>query len=263
MKTITIDDRISVVNIILRLLKKIDGDGVHIGTTKPQEVISALQAERYDVAFLDIEMPGMNGLQLAQKLQAIDPQLNIIFITAYDEYMSEAFDMYASAYLLKPISEESMRKALDHLRYQIRNEEKRLRVQCFGSFEVFADNVPVDFHRKKSKEMFAYLIDRRGAVCSYDMIIGNLWGDKSLTDSLKSMERTVQAIMIKDLERYGFRDVIIRNRNGIAVNMERISCDYYDYLQYGKQSRYQFNGEYMTQYEFASETRDNLLRDYL
>ena len=118
------------------------------------------------------------------------------------------------------------------------------------------------FHRSKSKELFAYLVDRRGAVCTNDMIIGNLWPDKPLTDSLKSLERTVVSEMIRDFEEAGVEGLFPKAKNGISVKIEMLDCDYYRYLDGDQKAIRQFKGEYMTQYEFAEETRDNLLRNY-
>ena len=263
MRTITIDDRRSIVNIILRILNKLDPEGEHLGTTDPEEVLEAVRQQSPDVIFSDVEMPKMNGIELARQLQEIDPETNIVFITGYQEYMGEAFDLYASGYLLKPVDEIQVRKALDHLRYnKAGNSKPEVKVQCFGYFEVFINGTPLFFHRSKSKELFAYLIDRKGAVCTNDMIIGNLWGDKPLTESLKSLQRTVTAEMIKDFEAKEIKDIILKSKNGISVNTKVIDCDYYHYLEGGEQAQRQFKGEYMTQYEFADETRNNLLKEY-
>ena len=137
-----------------------------------------------------------------------------------------------------------------------------MRVQCFGNFEVFVNNTALLFHRSKSKELFAYLVDRRGAVCTNDMIIGNLWSDKPLTESLKSLQRTVISEMIKDFEMVDVCDLFVKAKNGICVNTEMLDCDYYKYLEGDKKAIRQFKGEYMTQYEFAEETRNNLLKNY-
>ena len=263
MRTVTIDDRRSVVNIMLRILNDLDPQGDHFGTTDPDEVLEKIREKSPDVIFSDVEMPKMNGIELAKKIQEIDPESNIVFITAYQEYMSEAFDMYASGYLLKPIDELQVRRALDHLRYRKSDTIKpQVRVQCFGNFEVFVNNAPMFFHRSKSKELFAYLIDRKGAACTNDMIIGNLWGDKPLTESLKSLQRTVVSEMIRDFENKGVNDIIIKSKNGISVNLDLVDCDYYRYLASDEKAINRFKGEYMTQYEFAEETRNNLLRDY-
>jgi len=263
MRTLTIDDRRSVVNMMLRLLEKIDPEGEHIGTTEPDKALKVLKEKEVSAVFVDVEMPKMNGIELAKRMQEIDPEVNLIFITGYQEYMPDAFELYASGYLMKPMDEEDVRKSLEHLRYKNdRIKTSAVKVQCFGNFEVFVNNVPMLFHRSKSKELFAYLIDRKGAVCTNDMIIGNLWGDKPLTESLKSLQRTVISEMIKDFELIKIEGLFTKSKNGISVNTEKVDCDYYRYLEGDEKAIRKFKGEYMTQYEFAEETRNNLLKNY-
>ena len=263
MRTITVDDRRSVVNMMLRILDKIDPEGEHIGTTDPEKALKVLKEKDVTAAFVDVEMPKINGIVLAKMMQEIKAEINIIFITGYEEYMPEAFELYASGYLMKPVDEDDVRKSLEHLRYKNdRIKTSALRVQCFGNFEVFVGNTPMLFHRSKSKELFAYLIDRKGAACTNDMIIGNLWADKPLTESLKSLQRTVTSEMIKDFEQISVEGLFIKSKNGIAVNTEMVDCDYYRYLDGDEKAIHQFKGEYMTQYEFAEETRNNLLKNY-
>ena len=136
-----------------------------------------------DIAFLDIDMPVMNGIQLAKKLKIANPQINIIFVTAYDGYTLEAHKMHASGYITKPVNETLVRNEIDGLRYPIALPEKEgdlLEVKCFGNFEVFKDGEPLHFARSKSKELFAYLIDREGAAVSLNELNAVLWDeDKS------------------------------------------------------------------------------------
>ncbi|MDD6798780.1 MAG: response regulator, partial [Clostridia bacterium] len=122
--------------------------------------------QKIDIAILDIEMPGMNGLELAKKLKDICSDTNIIFATAYSEYALDAFSLYASGYLLKPLKPESLREALHNLRIPVQYSSDRLQVQCFGNFEVFYNGRPLHFSRTKAKELFAYLIDLRGAAAN-------------------------------------------------------------------------------------------------
>ena len=174
-----------------------------------------------NVAFLDIQMPGINGIGLAKILQEVKPAINIVFVTGYDQYMGDAFELFASAYLKKPIRKEDIQNALDHLRYPIYSkiENKRIRIQCFGNFEVFVNDVPLHFYRSKSKELFAYLVDRRGAVCDSDMIIGNLWPDENVTSSLKSLQRMAVTDLFRSLN--DLSDIIFRDKIGLSLNTKK------------------------------------------
>ena len=133
------------------------------------EVLRIIESEKQGgtkdfihIAFLDIEMPYISGLEVAEKIQGISPQTNIIFVTGYDQYALDAFDLYVSGFIMKPVNGTSMRKALDHLRFPV----PKLTVRCFGYFEVYYGNKPVTFRRTQCKEVLAYLIDKKGALCS-------------------------------------------------------------------------------------------------
>ncbi len=224
---------------------------------------SARDALRYasrdipDIAFLDIEMRDMSGIETASELLKENPKMNILFATGYQEYMPDAFSLYASDYIMKPVTEQAVVRALSHLRYHAvpQPEQHSLQVQCFGSFEVFHAGKPLKFTRQKCKELFAYLIDRHGAVCSSDMIIGNLWPEDSATETRKSMVRTITAELAKTLRQADAEDVLIRMQGGISVDINRLDCDYYRFLNGDPLALHAFHGEYMTQYDFAEETR--------
>ena len=257
MQTIIVDDKSAVVSMLRRILLRVDPDGTHFGYTDVREALESAEHTRIDAAFLDIEMPGTDGITLARKLQQIQPLMNIIFITGYSEYMPEAFALYASDYIMKPVTEKAVVRALSHLRYRPAKQPSQngLQVQCFGSFEVFSGGKPLKFSRQKCKELFAYLIDRHGAVCSNDMIIGNLWPDESPTDSRKSMVRTLITELARTLRLAESENVLIRMQGGISVDVNRLDCDYYRFLNGDPLAMHAFHGEYMTQYSFAEETR--------
>lgn len=154
-----------------KMLARIDPEGEHRFYTDPFKVLENLD-KPIEAAFLDVEMPGMNGIELAKKIIERYPLCNIIFLTGYSEYMPSAFEIHASGYVLKPFSQKKIEDALQHRRYRTPNlSDRPVRVQCFGSFEVFVNGEAVKFKHSKSKELLAYLIDRKGALCSMDMLM--------------------------------------------------------------------------------------------
>ena len=267
MVTITVDDRQLVITRLINILTRAVPGSEHFGFTDSREALNFTAARQVDVAFLDVEMPDLNGIELARKLQELHPKINIIFITGYKEYMPDAFQLYASGYLLKPIREEDVIKALSHLRYPVGPEHTAkvyeapsdIRVQCFGQFEIYYRNELVNFPRSKCKALVAYLIDRRGAVCTNDMIMGNLWPDRSPGKSLKSMMRTVIADTKHALDIYGISDILIKESGGLRIDQAKIDCDYYRFLRGDPSAVRQYLGEYMSQYSFAEETRAYLI----
>lgn len=259
MRTLTVDDRKAVVSMMNRILERIDPKGEHVGLTNPLEALEAGQETVFDVAFLDVEMPEMSGIELAEKLQSIHERINIVFITGHQEYMPQAFALYASGYITKPVTEQAVRDVLAHLRFEIRKKAPELvRVQCFGNFEVFYEGRPVRFSRSKSKELMAYLVDRRGAICSVEMIISNLWPEEKADKTRKSMARTAVMELAAAFDNIGAENILIRESGGVGINVKRLDCDYYKYLEGDSQAIREFIGEYMTQYPLAAETRANL-----
>ena len=127
-----------------------------------EEALGHVKNNSVDIAFLDINMRGMGGLALAEKILALHPNCKIVFCTGYEEYAIPAFKMHASGYLMKPISAEDIQSEIDNIK-GVRQIEKPLTVKCFGNFEVYAKNEKVMFKRLKSKELFAFLVDRNGA----------------------------------------------------------------------------------------------------
>ena len=86
----------------------------------------------------------MNGLELAKRLKDQHGETNIVFVTGYSEYAIDAFDLHASGYLLKPATVEKVQDAMENLRIppETIGRGKRVRIQCFGNFEIFVDGVP-------------------------------------------------------------------------------------------------------------------------
>jgi len=91
----------------------------------PERLLERCETEHYDLFFLDIEMPSLTGIELAEKLRGLDIQAPIIFLTSYKQYMEDVFRLHTFDYLLKPISEEKMFTLLDRLlKYLNINEDR-------------------------------------------------------------------------------------------------------------------------------------------
>ncbi len=251
MKTLTVDDRQLAVNNLISAMKEIDPGGTHTGLISSHEAVSYAKNNMIDVAFLDIEMPDMNGLVLAKELKTLQPNMNIIFVTGHMEYAYDAHKLYASGYLMKPAAKNDIMDALENLRHPVTRTGKRVKVQCFGSFEVFVDHEPLVFSRSRSKEVFAYLIDSHGAFISSGELIGVLWEDAGNIESRKSQMRSFMADVRNTFNNVGVNDIILKERNSIAVRVDAVDCDYYRFLEGDARSVNMFMGEYMKQYSWA------------
>ncbi len=139
-----------------------------------------------------------------------------------------------------------------------RTDAQRLRVQTFGNFELFWGDEPVHFHRSRTKELFAYLIDRRGAGSTMGELISVLWEGKPDTDSVRSQLRSLITDLRTTLRRLGAFGVIIKQRDLIAVDPSRVDCDYYRLLAGDPAAQHAFRGEYMCNYSWAEPTAGSL-----
>lgn len=203
-----------------------------------------------DVAFLDINMRGMGGLALADRILELQPDCKIIFCTGYSNYAVDAFRIHAAGYLMKPITIEAVQNEIDHIKRQ-KSKERLLTVKCFGNFEAYANREPLVFRRPKTKELLAYLIDRKGAGVTTKEICAVLWDDS--TDDKRNRNYLYQ--LINDLrialKEVNAESILVKTSTTYAVDAARVDCDYYSYLQKGKP---EFRGEYMSQYSWAEET---------
>ncbi|MBR3020308.1 MAG: response regulator [Clostridia bacterium] len=212
-----------------------------------------------DVCFCDIEMPGINGLEFALRLKKISPETKIIFVTAYSEYALEAFRIHANGYILKPINVVRVQEEIGESAASPREADTELlKVQCFGSFEVFWQGKPLLFSRKKTRELFAYLVDRKGALCSSEEIATAVWEDDGDIRNTKTHIRVLISDLRKTLANIGQEDVVIRQRGQVAINTDKLDCDYYRMLKGDVNALNSFKGEYMTQYSWAEITAGQL-----
>ena len=214
--------------------------------------VKAVRENEIEVAFLDINMPGKTGLELAKEIKVIRPDINIIIVTAHAEYALNALRLYVSGFILKPVMDNELKEALDHLRVPVKEKEsdKKLTAKCFGNFEVFCSGKSVSFSRQKGKELLAYLICLNGATASRGEICANLFEDSSEAKGYERLKKAVQSLK-KDLDKHGMSDVLIHNRNSYAVNTALIDCDYYDYLDRRPESKNTYRGQFMSQYSWA------------
>lgn len=247
MTCIVADDEHILLNHLQNIIKNIYPDANIFTFDNSESIVEFVKENKIDIAFLDINMPSMNGIELAKILHEEYPKLNIIFTTGYDTYAVKAFELNVSAYLLKPITKVAVENALNNLRYPLNSKlECKIKVQCFGDFEFFVDSKPIEFKFSKTKELLAFLIYKHGALCSNEEIISVLWEDDNDHNSyFKQLRQDLDKTLVK----YNCDQILIRQRGKTAIITDLIECDYYDYLN-GKNVVLR---EFMNQYSWGEE----------
>ena len=213
----------------------------------PEKAFDEAKKTRIDLAFLDIEMPKINGIQLAKKLKRIHPQIKIIFVTAYDNYALEAYKIHASGYVTKPVSEEKIKEEVQELEQTVElKPTKKIQIKCFGNFEIFYQGEPVKFAYQKSKEVVAYLVDREGSMVNVNELNAVLWEEDH-----KSYLRNLIADIKNSFNAINCGDVFIKRHNECAIDINKVDCDAFEYKKDNPDAIRMYRGEYMIQYPWA------------
>ena len=212
-----------------------------------------------DLVFSDIRMPDIDGLQLAAGIKKSAPEARIVFVTAYSQYAMDAWLSHVHGYLLKPVTAEDIRETLANLTPPLMPAvQNRLRVQCFGHFEVFWQGVPVIFTRKQSKELLAFLVDRRGAACTTEVIAAALWENETDMQAAGMRVRRLISDLKATLKEIGMEDVLIRKHRQLSIRPSLLDCDYYRFLEGDMVAVNAYRGVYMEDYSWAEMTTGQL-----
>lgn len=249
MIAIAVDDEPLMLGALTKAIKASDDISFVAEFTSCEDAVDYIKNNYADIAFLDINMRGTGGLSLAEKITGFCPECRIVFCTGYEEYAISAFKLHASGYLLKPISAKDVQTEIDNIK-GIRQKQKPLTVKCFGNFEVFTKDEKLTFKRSKTKELFAFFVDRNGAGVTVAEIGVALWGNDEYQKNHNYIHQLFRDLR-QSLETIGMEEIFERKNYFYSINPEKLDCDYYSYLKTGKP---EFHGEYMSQYSWAEET---------
>lgn len=118
LEVVVVDDEPVAIRRLVALLKGIDGVKVAGTAANADEALALIRACDPDLALVDIEMPGLNGIGLAAKLRAMSTPPAVVFVTAFSRFAVEAFDLQATDYLLKPVEAPRLAEAIERVRSQ-------------------------------------------------------------------------------------------------------------------------------------------------
>ncbi len=251
MRIITVEDEYTLLKHLTKRVQEALPDADILAFDDPDDALASIQERKTDMAFLDIELGDMNGIELAKRIKFLYPECDIIFCTGYSSYATQAFDIGASDYLMKPITKEKIEHALSFLRHNTiqRITEEKIYIRCFGEFEIFYKGEPVAAFTKRAKELLAYLVDKAGALCDSADIKNTVFynnADSYLRVAKKNLEKTLAEI--------GAEDILIKSWGRLGIKREKIKCDYFEYLDGKPGSLNLYKGAYMLQYGWAKPT---------
>jgi two-component SAPR family response regulator len=183
LNAIIIDDEKPAIEVLKLLLEKTGQICVVGSFMSAVQALSEVQNLKPDVAFLDIEMPEMSGLELAEKIIEAGNDIEIVFVTAYDKYALEAFRVNAIDYILKPISSDNILQTITRLKKirpslaspQIPTDKGR--IYSFGRLAVYGAGCKqaVKWRTSKAEELFAFMLQNLNNEVSKWKIMQVLW----------------------------------------------------------------------------------------
>lgn len=227
------------------LEKLLPGDSRLLTANNAMEAIEIAEKNPIYVAFLDVDMPGMNGLELAKVIEEKNLARNVVFVTGYPDYSLDAWNTQASGFLVKPVQTQKLEQCLNRLRRPSdttvsAEETDMLTFHCFGIFEVTFQGKPLHFKRRKCKEFLAYLIDRQGARVTTGDLRLVLWDEDEDTEEKAAYIRVLASEIRTVLAQIGQENVLFHEKNNYGLDITKVKCDYYDYLAGDENARRSF-----------------------
>lgn len=236
MKIILIDDEPLALEVLSAALS--DYEDIHIAGsyTNPLLALEEMEEVQPDAVFLDIEMEPYNGLEMAQLFLEQKSSLEIVFLTAYSQYAVDAFEINAIDYLLKPIQERRLSKAIERLQEKLKHNEKdadaegspdkSLQINGLGSFQVFnAANNTLIWRTQKSKELFAYLWTQKDKSVHKRLIADIIFPDKDADKAAALLHTTIYQLR-KSLKKLGYSNGLVYFNEGYKLSLP-VSSDLY------------------------------------
>ena len=258
MNILAIDDEKLALASLVETIKEALPEATIYNYRDPLIAFQELDNVQIDIAFLDIRMKGLNGIDVATKLQENNPKINIIFTTGYSNYQDQAFKMHASGYLRKPITKEDILEEVNHLRYDVKDIPNCF-IETFGNFNLYVGGKLVKFKRKLSKEMFAYLVDKRGTSVNRQELSLVLFNEITYTRKDQDYLSKIIKSLKETLKENHIEDILIQQYNSYYIDVSKVVCDVYEYLS--GNPKYEFNGQYMSEFIWGEDAALKLYKN--
>ena len=251
-KAVAVDDDKNALSLSLSELNKNSSVSEAVGFVSSKEALNYIKNHYIPVVLLDIRMPEMDGITLAEKILSINPKTNIIFVTTYSHYLPQAFSIHASGYIMKPLDKDKLNNEIANLRFPLEEKNMGFYASTFGSFSLSYDGESVNFEDEKDRELMAYLLNRNGIATSKEKI------GEDLDYSMEEIEASLDHLFSM-FSKLGEDGVLFKTRKGYFLDTSMVPSDVSEALDGVMEAKYLFAGEYLTPYKWAQERRKELI----
>ena len=226
----------------------------------PRQALEFMEREPVEAAFLDIEMPVMDGITLAEKLREMRPDIIIVFITAYDEYIKEFNDIGGDYYIIKPYTRKVIENMMEKIRLLSSRQNKDVYIQTFGRLLVKRAGKPIRL-TGKAKEILALVVTRHGKEISNEEIYSIIWEGRPYSNANMAVYYNALRRLREFLREAGLSDLLISTTRGQLLNVDMVDCDYYSWKEKNSDLRSRFEGEFLTEYSWGERMLSDILRE--
>ncbi|WP_083485021.1 response regulator [Paenibacillus ihumii] len=237
MKVILVDDERLALDYLERQLNKLGQVKLLGKYTNPLIGKEQILQQDVDVIFLDINLPEINGIELAEQILEKKPDIHIVFVTAYNEHAVKAFELNALDYIVKPIVAERLALTIKRVRSRMelaskqqeasskKNEYIRLNVLKQVTIETSPGQFSMmQWRTSKAQELFLYLLQHRGQLVRKSALIEMLWPEYEM-DKVYSQLYTAVYHIRKTLEPLGERFQIANATEGYILKIQNVIID--------------------------------------
>ena len=225
-----------------------------------KDAIEWIKENSVDVVFSDIEIPEINGIDLAKMLYEIDRNIRVFFVTASTQYALQAFEVKAFGYLRKPYNEQEILDALELARRIRPYFKKRIEIQTMPDFVIKVDDKVLNISRPKAEELLALLVDRGDVGLTSKEASVYLWEDNDSEEKENSRFRVTMKRLMDILKKAGIEDIIVTEGRKKYIRKELVICDLYQILEDEESKISKYNGEYMKRYSWAEYRNGQLTK---
>lgn len=260
MRAIIVDDEPIMLRSFMRLSEGIPNLDVIAQFESADMAIPYVQENQIELALLDIRMPKMNGIDLAVKLRDICPNILIVFISAYDEYIRDSNLIGGDYYIVKPYKRETIEMMVQKMQILSQNLHKEIYIQMFGRFNVMKNGVPIAL-RGKAKEILALIASRCGKEISNEEIYETIWEEREYSNVKMKVYYNALKRLKQTLEEESLSDLLLSTPRGQMLNVSLVDCDYYAWKDNHSQERGKFEGEFLSEYSWGEYILADILND--
>lgn len=250
MRAIIVDDEQIMLRSFMRLSKGIPNLNVIAQFEDPAEALAFVRENFVELAFLDIKMPGMSGIDLAVKMREVIPNILIVFISAYDEYIRDSNRIGGDYYIVKPYKRETIELMTQNMQILSEGLHKKIYVQMFGRFNVLKNGIPIAL-RGKAKEILALVASRCGKEISNEEIYSIIWEGREYSNIKMKVYYNALKRLREVLEAEGLSDLLLSTPRGQMMNTSMVECDYYAWKDGQTQGKDKFEGEFLSEYSWG------------